>query len=174
MDNIGSIIIATAIEGACAVKIARKFNDFTPSWKFYIPVYNVLLYGRFSLISSRYLFAIVFIQAVDLALSLIKGGHPLLSSVQATISIVSFMMWASMVSRIAARLGQGFWGYYAATVFSAIASNFATIALLYIFVPSFNSQATAIPLWAEVVAIIIMSLPFISLAFDKKVQRMSN
>lgn len=174
MDNIWALIAATAIEGACAVKIARKFNDFTPSWKFYVPVYNVLLYGKFSLVSSRYLFALVFIQAIDLAFDFIKGLHPFLASVQATISIVSFGMWASMVARIAVRLGQGFWGYLAATMSSAIASNFAAIALLYIFVPSFNSQSETFPLWAEIVAVIIMSLPFISLAFDKKVQRLSN
>lgn len=174
MDTIWVLIIATVIEGTCAVKIARKFSDFTPSWKFYVPVYNVLLYGGFSLIPSRHLFTLVSIQAIDLALCLMKVLHPSLSSIQAIISIMSFALWAPMVARIAVRLGQSFWSYLAATVFSAVASNFVAIALLYIFVPSFSSQSEAFPLWAEIIAIIIMSLPFISLAFDKKVQHLSN
>lgn len=172
MDNLWTLIVATVIEGLCAVKIARKFNDITPSWKFFVPVYNVFLYGRFSLLPTHYLLAVVSFQAIDLVLGLTKGLNPFLASIQTLISIFSFGLWAFMVARIAVRLGQRFWSYFAATVFSAIASNFLAVALLYIFVPTFNGQAETLPLWSEITAIIITSLPFISLAFDKNVKRL--
>lgn len=171
MDNLWTLITATVIEGICAVKIARKFNDFTPPWKYFVPVYNVFLYGRFSQLPTRYLFAVASIQAIDLVFTITKGLNPFPTSIQTLISFLSFSLWAFMVSKIAVRLRQHFWSYLAATFFSAIASNFLTAALLYIFIPSFNGQTETLPLWSEIVSIIIMSLPFLSLAFDKNVQR---
>ena len=173
MDTIVLLISATIIEGMCASKIARKFKSSEPVWKFFIPVYNVFIYGKFSLISQRYLYALVTIQGLDLVGVFIKNAHPLIPSIQPTISTVSFLLWAIMAARLAALLGQGFWGYLLATVLSAVAGNFAVVALLYVFVPSFDGLIDTIPLWAELLALIIMSLPFISLAFDKNAQQQS-
>lgn len=170
MDTLWILITATIIEGICAIKIARKFKDCTASWKYFIPAYNVFLYGRFSLLPTRYLFAVAFIQAIDIALALTKVLTPFSESLNTLVSVLSFSLWSFMVAKIAVRLGQPFWSYLAATIFSAIASNFLTVALHYIFIPSFSGQTETFPLWAELVAIIIMSLPFISLAFDKNVQ----
>jgi hypothetical protein len=170
MDNFWLVLVATVIEGICAVKIARKFKDLSPSWKFFIPIYNIFVYGKFSLLSPQYLFTLALIQAIDIIFSFVKDVHPLISSSQVMISIASFLIWAVMVARIAVRLGQGFWSYLAATVCSAVASNFTVVALLYMFIPTFSFETASIPLWAEVVAVFIISLPFISLAFDNKAQ----
>lgn len=170
MDTLWLILAGTAIEGMCAERIARKFKNATPSWKYYIPIYNVWNYGKFSLVSTHYLVALTLIQAIDLVLSFAKDTNPFVSSTQPLISFTSFLMWAIMVARIAERLGQGFWNYLAATILSAVASSFAGVALLHIVVPSFHLGVSPIPWWAEAVAIIITSLPFLSLAFDRKVQ----
>jgi hypothetical protein len=171
MDNLGLLFFATVIEGTCAIKIARKFNDVSPTWKFFIPIYNVLVYGKFSLVSPHYLFILAFIQAIDLIFSFGMDMPPSLSSLQLVISITSFLMWAIMVSRIATRLGQGFWQYLSVTVISAVAGNYAVVALLYMAVPAFNGTTDIIPFWATGVAVLITSLPFISLAFDKHVRQ---
>jgi len=170
VDNIWVLVIATMIEGTCAAKIARKFNDLTPPWKFYVPILNIITYGKFSLSPRYYIFTLALIQGVDMMLSLTLDVHSQLSSLQILISISSFLMWAVMVARIAVRLGQGFWSYLAAAVLSMVAGNFVIIALLYMFDPAFSGEISSIPLWAEVIAIVIPSLPFLSLAFDKKAQ----
>lgn len=170
MDSFLLLVVTTAIEGICAIRIAKKFNDLTPSWKFFIPIYNLLQYGRFSLSSPYYLYTLVLFQAIDLSLIFVKNVHPLIASSQLLISCVSFLLWAIMVARIAVRLGQGFFSYLAAAVLSAVASNLVVVALLTMFVPSSDLKAAIIPLWGGVVAVFITSLPFISLAFDKKAQ----
>lgn len=173
MDNFWVIVIAGILEGICAVKIARKFNDATPPWQFFVPVFNVIAYGKFSLSSRPYLFTLAFIQGIDLLLSFTHNVSPHIAFLQAVISLASFLMWGVMVARIAVRLGQGFWSYFTATVFSMVAGNFAVTALLYMFIPSFSGDMTAIPLWAEAVATVIVFLPFLSLAFDKNARSSS-
>lgn len=135
-----------------------------------MPVYNILLYGQFSQLSARFLTLLAITQAADLLLLFGKYLFPAAASFHPVVSYTGFLLWAVMMAQIAARLGLGFWSYLSATLLSTIASNFVAIALLFVFVPAFELSSSAIPLWAELVAIIIMSLPFISLAFDQNVQ----
>jgi hypothetical protein len=171
MDHVALIILAIVIEGVCAVKLARKFHDSSPAWKFFVPIYNILAYGKFSLLPMHYLLLLAILQAIDLTLNLLKNLHPFFLSFHVSLSYLSFFFWAVMVARIAARLGQGFWRFLATLILSAVASNLVTIACLFIVVPAFNLGETSIPWWADILALVIMSLPFISLAFDEKIQR---
>ena len=81
---------------------------------------------------------------------------------------IGFGLWAYMVATIAERLGQRFWQYLTVQILSAIAANFAVAAILHATIPGYSPETAAIPLWAQAISVLIVSLPFLSLAFDQK------
>ena len=162
------LLFATAVEGLCASRIARKFQDAQHIWKYYIPLYNVLVYSRFSSMPRQMVYVLVTIQAFDLVASFLPRTYPEVATMQVFSMSIGFGLWAYMVATIAERLGQRFWQYLTVQILSAIAANFAVAAILHAAIPGYTPETAAIPLWAQAISVIIVSLPFLSLAFDQK------
>lgn len=162
------LLFGTALEGLCASRIARKFQDAEPIWKYYIPLYNVLAYSRFSSMPRKLVYILVAFQAFDLAASFLPQTYPEIATLQVFSMSIGFGLWAYMVTTIAERLGQRFWQYLTVQILSVIAANFVVTAILHAVIPGYTPEAAAIPLWAQAISVIIVSLPFLSLAFDQK------
>ena len=162
------LLFATAVEGLCASRIARKFQDAEAIWKYYIPLYNVLVYSRFSRVPRELVYVLVAFQAFDLVASFLPRTYPEVATMQVFSMSIGFGLWAYMVATIAERLGQRFWQYLTVQILSAIAANFAVAAILHATIPGYSPETAAIPLWAQAISVLIVSLPFLSLAFDQK------
>ena len=162
------LLFGTALEGLCASRIARKFQDAEPIWQYYIPLYNVLVYSRFSSMPRKLVYILVAFQAFDLAASFLPQTYPEIATLQVFSMSIGFGLWAYMVATIAERLGQRFWQYLPVQILSVIAANFVVTAILHAAIPGYTPEAAAIPLWAQAISVIIVSLPFLSLAFDQK------
>ena len=116
----------------------------------------------------KLVYILVAFQAFDLAASFLPQTYPEIATLQVFSMSIGFGLWAYMVATIAERLGQRFWQYLTVQILSVIAANFVVTAILHAAIPGYTPEAAAIPLWAQAISVIIVSLPFLSLAFDQK------